>query len=127
MTSATVFVVSGDAAVRDSLAELFGSAGLRAEYFDSIERWREAIRPEQPGCLVLDARVRDVTRPGHPERLASLCAKRPVVMLVDRGDVPIAVQAIREGAVDVLEMPYRDINLLERVMRAAGSFGLNER
>ena len=127
MTSATVYVVSGDAAVRDSLAELFGSAGLRAEYFDSIEHWRDAIRPEQPSCVVLDARVRGVTGLGHPEGLTSLCARHPVLMLVDRGDVPIAVRAIREGAADVLEMPYRDLNLLERVMRAAGRSDLHQR
>ena len=123
MTNATVFVVSGDAAVRDSLAELFGSAGLPAQAFESLEQWRAAVRPEQPGCLVLDARVRDVTGPEHPEALASICAQRPVLMLVDRGDVPIAVRAIREGAVDVMEKPYRDVVLLERVMRAAEEAG----
>lgn len=119
MTSATVFVVSGDNAVRDSLVELIGSAGLCAQAFASLEQWRTAVRPEQTGCLVLDARVADVTVPGHRADLAGICAQRPVLMLVDRGDVPIAVRAIREGAVDVMEKPYRDMVLLERVMRAA--------
>jgi two-component system response regulator FixJ len=121
MTSATVFVVSGDAAVRDSLVELIATAGLRAEAFASLAQWREAVPPGQAGCLVLDARVREVTGAEHAEGLASLCAKRPVLMLIDRGDVPIAVRAIREGAVDVLEKPYRDVVLLERVMRAAAA------
>jgi two-component system response regulator FixJ len=123
MHRATVFIVSGDPAVRDSLAELFGSAGLCARAFDSLEQWRGAVSPEQPGCLVLDARVREVTGPEHPGALASVCATRSVLMLIDRGDVPIAVRAIREGAVDVLEKPYRDVNLLERVMRAAAAAG----
>jgi two-component system response regulator FixJ len=115
MASATVFVVSGDPAVRDSLAELLGSAGLRATTFDSLEQWRGAVPPEQPGCLILDARVSEVTGPEHPEGLARICAMRPVLMLIDRGDVPIAVRAIREGAVDVLEKPYREQILLARV------------
>jgi len=121
MTTTTVFVVSGDAAVRDSLAELIGSAGLNVTAFASLDRWREAVAPEQPGCLVLDAHVRDVTGPEHPGELSRICSTRPVLMLINRGDVPIAVRAMRDGVVDVLEKPYRDVTLLERVMRTAAA------
>ena len=57
MTSATVVVVSGDAAVRDSLTELLRSAGLSAEPYSSLETWPKAVPPEQRGCLVVDAQV----------------------------------------------------------------------
>jgi len=59
-----------------------------------------------------------------PERLAGLtatCTPLPVVLLVDRGDVPIAVRAIKAGAVDVLEKPLRDASLLERIKTAAAA------
>jgi FixJ family two-component response regulator len=118
MSHGTVFVVSGDAAVRDSVAELAASAGLRAEAFPSLEIWLGAVGPARHGCLVLDARPRDLAGPGTGERFASICEVRSVLLLVDRGDVPVAVRAIREGAVDVVEKPYRRENLLERIKRA---------
>lgn len=118
MACATVFVVSDDPAVRDSLSELIGSAGLRAETSASLEAWRAAVQPEQAGCLLLDARIRDLTAVDHLARFAAVCAERPVLLLVDRGDVPIAVRALKSGAMDVLEKPCRDENLVERVRRA---------
>ena len=119
MAYTTVFVVSDDPAVRDSVSELVASAGLRADTFPSLETWLEAVQPERRGCLVLDARVCHFTGLERLARFASMCASRPVLLLIDRGDVPIAVRAIRGGAVDVLEKPYRDVNLLERIKRAA--------
>lgn len=119
MTHATVFVVSDDPAIRDSLAELAASAGLRAETFSSIEAWLEATPSARRGCLVLDARVSDFAGPERLSRFAAICARRPVLLLIDRGDVPIAVRALKGGAVDVLEKPYRDQSLLERIQRAA--------
>jgi len=121
MATTTVYVVSGNAAIRDSLSELAASAGLHAEAFASLEAWLEAVRPAQPGCLVLDASARDFSGPERLEQFASICTARPVLLLIDRGDVPIAVRAIREGAVDVLEKPCRDANLLEHLRRAAAA------
>jgi FixJ family two-component response regulator len=121
MACTIVFVVSDDSAIRDSLSELVASAGLRAETFPSLEVWLEAVQPERRGCLVLDARVRHSTGPERLVSFASMCAKRPVLLLIDRGDVPIAVRAIKDGAVDVLEKPYRDESLLESIKRAAAA------
>lgn len=119
MACATVFVVSDDPAVRDSLSELVRSAGLRAETSTSLEAWRAAVPPERAGCLVLDARARDFAGPDQLARFAAVCAERPVLMLVDRGDVPIAVRALRGGAMDVVEKPCRGESLLERIRRVA--------
>ena len=121
MAYTTVFVVSDDPAVRDSLSELVASAGLTAETFPSLEVWLEADQSERRGCLVLDTRARDLTGPERLERFASVCARRPVLLLIDRGDVPIAVSAVKHGAVDVLEKPLREADLLERVKRAAAT------
>jgi FixJ family two-component response regulator len=121
MAYTTVFVVSDDPAIQDSLSELVASAGLTPEIFPSLEVWLDAVQPERRGCLVLDARARDLTGPERLERFASVCARRPVLLLIDRGDVPVAVRAIKEGAVDVLEKPLRGDDLLERVKRAAAT------
>ena len=121
MAYATVFVVSDDSAIRDSLCELVGSAGLHAEAFPTLDAWAEADRPERKGCLVLDARARDFSCPDSLAAFSCICARRPVLLLVDRGDVPIAVRAIKDGAADVFEKPYRDERLLEGIKRSAAA------
>jgi FixJ family two-component response regulator len=121
MAYTTVFVVSDDPAIRDSLSELVASAGLRAEAFRSLEVWLDAVGPKPRGCLMLDARIRDFTDPERFASLAATCTRLPVLLLVDRGDVPIAVRAIKVGALDVLEKPLRDTNLLERIKVAAAA------
>ena len=121
MADTTVFVVSDNSAVRDSLAELIASADLCAETFPSLETWLEAVPSQPRGCLVLDARVRDFTVPERLARLTVACSELSVLLLVDRGDVPIAVCGIKEGVVDVLEKPLRDEKLLERIQSAAAA------
>jgi FixJ family two-component response regulator len=123
MAYATVFVVSDDPAIRDSLSELIASAGLGAETFASLERCLDAVPPKPRGCLVLDAGARDFTDPERLARLTATCARLPVLLLVDRGDVPIAVRGIKVGAVDVLEKPLRNASLLDRIKIAAAARG----
>ncbi|HQR72784.1 MAG TPA: hypothetical protein PLE54_19470 [Burkholderiaceae bacterium] len=115
----TVFVVSEDTALRESACELMATAGLDAEATMSLESWLAAVPPQRPGCLVLDARERDFREPGQLERFAAICAVRPVLLLIDRGDVPIAVLALKRGAVDVLEKPWRAESLLDRIRQVA--------
>lgn len=119
MAYSMVFVVSSDPAVRDSLLELIRSAGLSAEASSSLEVWEDSVGPERQGCLLLDARAHELAGPARLVRFAAICTARPVLLLVDRGDVAIAVRAIKDGAVDVVEKPYRDENLLQRLKRAA--------
>jgi two-component system response regulator FixJ len=119
MLCTTVFVVSDDAAIRDSLAELTASAGLRAEAFPSLDAWLDTVGTDRQGCLALDVRARDFVGAEEFSRLAAFCARRPVLLLIDRGDVPMAVRAIKGGAVDVVEKPYRNADLIERIKRAA--------
>ncbi len=115
METTTVFVVSEDPAIRDSLSELVASAGLHAEASQSLED----VPPTRRGCVLLDARALDFTRPEQVASFSAVCAQRPVLLLIDRGDVPVAVRALKGGAVDVLEKPYRDASILERITRAA--------
>lgn len=119
MADTTVFVVSDDPAIRDSVSELIASAHLRAEAFPSLELWFQAASPKPRGCLVLDTRVCDFADPERFARLAATCTRLPVLLLVDRGDVQVAVRGIKVGAVDVLEKPLRKATLLEHIRMTA--------
>jgi len=118
MPGKIVFIVSEDPAVRDSLSELVASADLRAETLPAMEAWLEAAEPEPQGCLVLDTGVGDLVEPERLARFASACARIPVLVLIDRGDVPAAVHALKQGAADVLQKPFEDENLVEHIKRA---------
>jgi FixJ family two-component response regulator len=114
----TVFVVDDDAAVRDSIAELVDSVGLRAEGYGSASAFLDAFEPQRPGCLVLDVRMAGMSGLVLQERLNALGASIPVIMLTGHGDVPIAVQAMKAGAVDFLQKPYREQALLDSINAA---------
>jgi len=118
METPTVFVVSASAAVCDSVKELVASAGLRAETFSSLQRYLDVIAPERRGCLMFDAQVSDLDDQEREASLAASCAARPGVLITDRGDVPMAVRALKAGAMDVVQKPYRDENLLETIRQA---------
>jgi len=114
----TVFVVDDDAAVRDSIAELVESVGLQAEGYASASAFLEAFQPERPGCLVLDVRMADMSGLVLQQRLNALGLGIPVIVLTGHGDVPMAVQAMKAGAIDFLQKPYREQGLLDSINAA---------
>jgi FixJ family two-component response regulator len=114
----TVFVVDDDAAVRDSIAELVESVGLEAEGYASALTFLDAYRPERPGCLVLDVRMAEMSGLELQRRLNELDAGIPVIMLTGHGDVPMAVEAMKAGAVEFLQKPYREQALLDSINAA---------
>ena len=116
--SPTVFVVDDDPAFCQSLRMLLHSAGLRVEDYPSVESFLEAGCVGRPGCLVLDVRM-----PGWSglELQAYLSAQRirmPIIFITGHGDIPMAVRAVKAGAVDFLEKPLNDEVLLERIQQA---------
>lgn len=114
----TVFVVDDDAAVRDSIMELVESVGLPAEAYASANDFLDNLRPEKPGCLVLDVRMAGISGLELQQRLNELGLRLPVIMLTGHGDVPMAVQAMKAGAVDFLQKPCRDQALLDSINAA---------
>jgi FixJ family two-component response regulator len=114
----TVFVVDDDAAVRDSIAELLDSVGVRVEAYASALAFLDVFRPERPGCLVLDVRMAEMSGLVLQQRLNELGARIPVIVLTGHGDVPMAVQAMKAGAFDFLQKPYRDQALLDSINAA---------
>jgi len=114
----TVFVVDDDEAVRDSIAELVESVGLYAEGFGSAPEFLQAFTPERSGCLVLDVRMAEMSGLALQSKLNVLGVTLPVIMLTGHGDVPMAVEAMRNGAMDFLQKPYRDQALLDSINSA---------
>jgi RNA polymerase sigma factor (sigma-70 family) len=113
-----VYVVDDDEAMRDSLAWLLESHGHRVVAFPSAAAFLEAYRPELRGCLVLDVRMPGMSGIELHERLRALRATLPVLFITGHGDVPMAVSAVKKGAVDFVEKPFADADLLRLVGQA---------
>lgn len=111
----TVFIVDDDPAVRDSLSLLVRSVGLIAQSYESAAQFLDLYEVEIPGCLVLDIRMPGMSGLELQERLAHYNVQIPIIFITGHGDVPMAVHAIQNGAVDFLEKPFSDQVLLDRV------------
>lgn len=114
----TVFIVDDDEAVRDSLEILCRSVGLKAETFASATAYLEAHDPDRAGCLVLDIRMPGMSGLQLQKRLEGLGSPPPIIFITGHGDVPMAVGAIQRGAVDFIQKPFRDQDLLDRIQQA---------
>jgi len=114
----TVFVVDDDPEVQDALRWLIESVALPVETFGSAEEFMDDVDPHRPGCLVLDVRMPGMGGLRLLENLRSLEICLPVIVLTGHGDVPIAVRAMKAGAIDFVEKPCADQDLLDRIYNA---------
>lgn len=114
----TVFIVDDEATVRDALEWLITSVKLRVETFESAQAFLSAYDPERPGCLVLDVRMPGMSGLELMEQLASRNLTIPIIFLSAHADVPMAVRAMKGGALDFLQKPYNNQQLLERIQAA---------
>lgn len=115
---ATVFIVDDDEAVRDSLRLLLRSVGLRGETFASADEFLESFDAGRPGCLLLDVRMPGMSGLQLQEKLQELKATVPIIFLTAHGDIEMAVQAVKAGAFDFIQKPFRDQDLLDKLHRA---------
>jgi FixJ family two-component response regulator len=115
---ATIFVVDDDEGVRNSLRFLLKSVGLATRAFASADEFLGAYRPDQPGCLVLDVRMPGMSGLELQQQLNLRGAVVPVIFITGHGDVPMAVEAMQQGAFDFLQKPFRDQELIDRIQRA---------
>ena len=119
MNPRSVAIVDDDEAVRDALSWLFSSKGLPTLSFASGEALLAAFDVERIGCLVLDVRMAPINGLALFEKLlASQPYCPPAIFLTGHADVPLAVSALKMGAVDFLEKPFDDTVLIERVEAA---------
>jgi FixJ family two-component response regulator len=113
-----VFVIDDDAAVRDVIRDLLLSVGHQAESFASAEEFLSRRDPQAPGCLVLDVRLPGTSGLELQKRLLAQKDRIPIIFISGYGDVPMAVQVMKAGAVDFLQKPFREQELLECVQAA---------
>ena len=115
VTEPVVLIVSEDAPVRQSIKALIESAGLQAAIFPTLQTLLNAEQPKSRSCLVFYPKNNTLGDPTQQARLAAACARRSGILIIERGNVPLAVLALKAGIVDVVQKPYRDKELLERI------------
>jgi len=115
---ATVCVVDDDEAVRGSLKMLLKTLGLPTLAYASAQEFLAAFDPQRPGCLVLDIRMPGMSGLELQQELNARGALVPIIFITGHGDVPMAVEAMQHGALDFLQKPFRDQDLVDRIHKA---------
>lgn len=118
LDESVVFVVDDEPRMRTSLALLLKSAGYRAETYGSAEEFLEGYNPSSPGCLILDLCMEGMSGLDLQQEFTLRNIRIPHIIISGFAEVPSVVQAMKRGAMDVLEKPFRDDVLLERVREA---------
>jgi len=113
-----VYVVDDDESVRRSLARLLRSAGLTAETFPSAQAFLDRELPDRTACLVLDVRLPGLSGLDLQGALTQTERIVPIVFITGHGNVPMSVQAMKSGAVDFLQKPFEEDQLLAAIDRA---------
>lgn len=114
----TVFVVDDDPDVCESLSLLLKSVGLNTETFTNAQSFLDSYRPERPGCLIVDVRMPGMSGLELQQTLTQQDICLPVIVITAHGDVPMAIRAMKAGAIDFIEKPYSSQALLEQVHKA---------
>jgi len=117
-TEPTVFVVDDEPIIRTSLERLMQSVSLKVETFATASEFLDAYTTGQPGCVVLDVRMPGISGLDLQDRMAERGVDIPIIFITAYGDVPMAVRALKGGAVDFLQKPYNNQTLLDRVQEA---------
>lgn len=117
-TEATVYVVDDDDVLRRSIVFLAESVGWRVRDFDSAERFL-AAEPASPGCLVLDVRMPAMSGLELQQVLRQRGVALPIIFVTGHADVSLAVQAMKHGAFELIEKPFREQALLDAIAQAA--------
>ena len=112
-----VYVVDDDPSLRKALERLLRSAGHDAKTFGSAPEFLDFNHPDAPGCLILDIKMPKLSGLELQERLAEKGISFPIVFITGHGTVPTAVRAFKAGAMDFLQKPFKDSELLDAVCR----------
>jgi two-component system response regulator FixJ len=127
LSNSVVHVIDDDAAIRDSLSFLLGSAGFTARAYETAPELLARMGELEPGCIVTDVRMPGMSGLELVARLKELGVIHPVIVLTGHADVALAIEAMKAGVVDFLEKPFDDEALLRAVRTALaageGEFG----
>jgi FixJ family two-component response regulator len=114
----TLYVVDDDSDVRESIRDLLGSVGLQCKDFASAQEFLRSKRTDGPSCLILDVRLPRISGLELQDELRKARIGIPIIFISAHADIPIAVQAMKTGAVEFLTKPFREQELLDAVERA---------
>lgn len=118
LSEPTVFVVDDDTAMCQSIRWLLESVGLAAETYTSVDQFLARFDPTRPGCLIVDIRMPVRSGLDLQAELVVRQATLPIIVISGYADVPVAVRALKAGAIDFFEKPFSDQLLLDRVRQA---------
>ena len=118
MSGPATHIVDDDPAVRDALQWLLKSRAVQSQTWGSAEDFLSFASRQLCGCLLLDVRMPGMSGIELFDRLRALNCRLPVIFLTGHGDVPMAVQALKDGAFDFIEKPYDDNALVDKVLAA---------
>jgi two-component system, LuxR family, response regulator FixJ len=124
-----VYVIDDDEAMRDSLQFMLDSADFQVSLFDSADKFLEFLSGIAFGCVVSDIRMPGIDGIELLKRLKATHSTLPVIIMTGHGDVPLAVEAMKLGAIDFLEKPFEDdrlIGMIELALRQAESGARSE-
>lgn len=116
--NSVVFLVDDDDRIRASLARALGKRGFTVQSYASAEAFLAAYDPQQPGCLVLDYGMPGLNGLDLQKHLAAAKLFVPIIFISGQGGVPESVQAMKAGAVDFLEKPFRQSDLVACISTA---------
>jgi two-component system, LuxR family, response regulator FixJ len=115
---ATVFVIDDDADLRESLGWLLESAGLRFRGYSTAEEFLAEYKSDEPGCLLLDVRMPGLSGLDLQDELRRRGVPPPIIIMTGHARVPMAVRALKGGAIDFIKKPFSDQSLLDQVRKA---------
>jgi two-component system, LuxR family, response regulator FixJ len=115
---AIVHVIDDDEAVRQSLEFLLRTAGITARAYESASAFLNTLPTIETGCIITDVRMPGISGLELLRRLGDMQVRLPVIVITGHGDVPLAVEAMKNGAVDFLEKPFEDEHLIGSVRSA---------
>jgi len=113
-----VFIVDDDPSIRTFLRRLVSLLRLRAETFTSAEEFLRRIRPDTPGCLILDVLLPGLSGLDLQWELSRTGVSLPIIFISGHGDIPMSVRAMRAGAISFLTKPLRNQDLLDAIKEA---------
>lgn len=119
--NSTVYIVDDDSAIRHAMDLLMRSVGLEYKIFHSADEFLASYSDKWAGCLVLDIRMPGLGGMELQDKLNESGSTLPIIFITGHGDVPMAVKAMQKGAVDFIQKPFRDQELLDRIKYALES------
>lgn len=114
----SVYIVDDDEAIRNALRLLLKTAGLSTQIYSSAQEFLASYKSDVAGCLILDVRMPGMSGLDLQKLLLTRHIRIPVIIMTGHGEVSMAVQAMKNGAVDFIEKPFKNDVLLDRVNQA---------